>query len=148
MIERHRVLQRDTMAFTTKVVLARRLAHMHDRSAHCAPGTHMIVSPQSPAACACVGAHSHSLPSFQHGMQPQHVTAWRIATLHGPSATVCPSLLLLSSLLLSSLLLLCSSHQQVVVGAHAKGCKCKKSRCVKKYCDCFDAQVRCSDICK
>lgn len=37
---------------------------------------------------------------------------------------------------------------QVVGPAHFKGCKCRKSRCVKKYCDCYDAKVRCSDMCK
>jgi hypothetical protein len=37
---------------------------------------------------------------------------------------------------------------QVMGPAHLRGCKCKRSRCVKKYCDCFDAQVRCSDMCK
>lgn len=37
---------------------------------------------------------------------------------------------------------------QVVGPAHFKGCKCKRSRCIKKYCDCYDAQVRCSDMCK
>ncbi|WIA19501.1 hypothetical protein OEZ85_004112 [Tetradesmus obliquus] len=37
---------------------------------------------------------------------------------------------------------------KVVGPAHFKGCKCRKSRCVKKYCDCYDAKVRCSDMCK
>jgi hypothetical protein len=37
---------------------------------------------------------------------------------------------------------------QLMGPAHMRGCKCKRSRCVKKYCDCFDASVRCSEMCK
>jgi len=31
---------------------------------------------------------------------------------------------------------------------HSTGCNCKKSMCLKKYCECFEAAVMCGDQCK
>uniref|UniRef100_A0A3Q0KDB2 CRC domain-containing protein n=2 Tax=Schistosoma mansoni TaxID=6183 RepID=A0A3Q0KDB2_SCHMA len=32
--------------------------------------------------------------------------------------------------------------------SHSKGCTCKKSRCLKNYCECYEAKVRCSNMCR
>ncbi|WCJ40796.1 Tesmin/TSO1-like CXC domain-containing protein [Euphorbia peplus] len=34
------------------------------------------------------------------------------------------------------------------MGKHNKGCHCKRTACLKKYCECFGAEIACSENCK
>ncbi|KAG7231037.1 hypothetical protein INR49_025067, partial [Caranx melampygus] len=36
----------------------------------------------------------------------------------------------------------------VVKGWHNKGCNCKRSNCLKNYCECYEANIMCTSSCK
>ncbi|KAL8504202.1 hypothetical protein ACS0TY_022804 [Phlomoides rotata] len=40
------------------------------------------------------------------------------------------------------------THFTPASARHKKGCKCKKSMCLKKYCECYQSNVGCSDGCR
>ncbi|CAH8356796.1 unnamed protein product [Eruca vesicaria subsp. sativa] len=39
-------------------------------------------------------------------------------------------------------------RQRQILGKHNRGCHCKRSGCLRKYCECYQANIRCSENCR
>lgn len=41
-----------------------------------------------------------------------------------------------------------TTAQEGIERRHTKGCNCRRSGCLKNYCECYEAKILCTDLCK